>query len=134
MKSISLVIAVAIGLAAPPSFAQTPPQRNEQLARRLLFCMNVNEFFYQYLLQNDPQNAGLAGFRDSRIHFRLAATLLSDGEFVAKEDENTQRDVIRILEKDKAENTSQIQEEAKSCAVTFKSEVLPIVQQGGVKK
>jgi len=67
MKRISFVIAAVIGLAAPVSFAQTPPERNEQLARRLLFCMNVNEFFYQYLLQNDPQNAGLAGFRDSRI-------------------------------------------------------------------
>ena len=134
MRRISLVIAVVIGLAGPMSFAQTPPQRNEQLARRLLFCMNVNEFFYQYLLQNDPQNAGLAGFRDSRSHFRLAAMLLSDGEFVAKEDESTQQDVIRILEKDKAENTAQIQEEAKSCAVTFKNEVLPIVQQGGARK
>ena len=134
MKRISFVIAAVIGLAAPVSFAQTPPERNEQLARRLLFCMNVNEFFYQYLLQNDPENAGLAGFRDSRIHFRLAATLRSDGEFVAQEDEKAQQDVIRVLEKDKAENTSQIQEEAKSCAVTFKSEVLPIVQQAGSKK
>ena len=133
MKRIPATIALVIALAGPMSWAQTQPQRNEQLARRLLFCMNVNEFFYQYLLQNDPQNAGLAGFRDSRIHFRLAATLLSDGEFVAKEDENTQQDVIRVLEKDKAENTSQIQEEAKSCAVTFKTEVLPIVRPGGVK-
>ena len=134
MKRMALVIAAVIGLAGPASFAQTPPQRNEQLARRLLFCMNVNEFFYQYLLQNDPQNAGLAGFRDSRIHFRLAATLLSDDEFVANEDESTQQDVIRILEKDKAEDTSQIQEEARSCAVTFKTEVLPIIQSGGSKK
>lgn len=134
MKHISFVIAAVLGLAAPVSFAQAPPERNEQLARRLLFCMNVNEFFYQYLLQNDPQNAGLAGFRDSRIHFRLAATLRSDGEFVAKEDQDAQQAVIRVLEKDKAENTSQIQEEAKSCAATFKSEVLPIVQQAGTKK
>jgi hypothetical protein len=134
MKRLSLVIAVIVGLAGPVSWAQSRPERNEQLARRLLFCMNVNEFFYQYLLQNDPQNAGLPGFRDSRIHFRLAATLLSDGEFVAKEDENAQQDVIRVLEKDKAQNTAQIQEEAKSCAVTFKSEVLPLVQQPGSAK
>ena len=76
--------------------------------------MNVNEFFYQYLLQNDPQNPGLAGFRDSRFQFRLAATLPPDGEFVTKETENTLQDVMHILEKDKAEHTSQIQEEAKS--------------------
>jgi hypothetical protein len=134
MKRLCLVMVVIIGLADPMAAAQTRPARNEELARRLLFCMNVNEFFYQYLLQNDPQNAGLAGFRDSRIHFRLAATLLSDGEFVQREDESAQQEVIRILEKDKAENTSRIQEEAQSCAVTFKSEVLPLVQQGGPKK
>ena len=40
-----------------------------------LFCMNVNQFFYEYLQQNDPQNPGLAGFRDSRFQYRLAATL-----------------------------------------------------------
>jgi hypothetical protein len=134
MKRLCFVMAVIIGLAGPLAAAQTRPARDEQLARRLLFCMNVNEFFYQYLLQNDPQNAGLAGFRDSRIHFRLAATLLSDGEFVTQEDESAQQEVIRILEKDKAENTSHIQEEARSCAVTFKSEVLPLVEQGGPKK
>lgn len=134
MKRLALLIAVIIGLAGPASFAQTGPERNEQLARRLLFCMNVNEFFYQYLLQNDPQNPGLAGFRDSRIRFRLAATLLSDGEFVTQEDENAQQDVIRVLEQDKAENTAKIQDEAKSCSVTFKSEVLPLVQPAGAKK
>jgi hypothetical protein len=134
MRRIAFAVAAVIGLAGPVSVAQAQPERNEQLARRLLFCMNVNEFFYQYLLQNDPRNSGLAGFRDSRIHFRLAATLLSDGEFVTKEDESAQQEVIRILEKDKTENTAQIQEEAKSCAVTFKREVLPIIQQAGARK
>lgn len=136
MRRIFFVIALVVGssLAGPAAFAQAKPERNEPLARRFLFCMNVNQFFYEYLQKNDPQNPGLAGFRDSRIQYRLAATLLSDGEFVTKENENALQDVIRILEKDQAENTAQIQEEAKSCVQTFKNEVLPIVQRAGATR
>ena len=129
-----VALVVASSLAAPAAVAQTKPERNEQLARRFLFCMNINQFFYEYLQKNDPQNPGLAGFRDSRFHYRLAATLLSDGEFVTKEAENTLQDVMHILEKDQAEKTAQIHDEAKSCVQTFKNEVVPIIQQAGAAK
>ena len=133
-RLIVLLLASVNGFAGPASWAQTRPERNEQLARRLLFCMNVNQFFYEYLQQNDPQNPGLAGFRDSRFQYRLAATLLSDDEFVTKESENTVQDVVRILDKDQAEHTAHIHDEAKNCVQTFKTEVVPIIQRAGAPK
>jgi hypothetical protein len=129
-----VALVVASSLAAPAAVAQTKPERNEQLARRFLFCMNINQFFYEYLQQNDPQNPGLAGFRDSRFQYRLAATLLSDDEFVTKESENTVQDVVRILDKDQAEHTAHIHDEAKNCVQTFKTEVVPIIQRAGAPK
>ena len=136
MKRSLLLVAlvVASSLAGQAALAQAKPERNEQLARRFLFCMNVNQFFYEYLQTNDPQNPGLAGFRDSRFQYRLAATLLSDDAFVTKETENTLQDVIRVLDKDQAEHTAQIHDEAKNCVQTFKTEVVPIIQQAGAKK
>jgi hypothetical protein len=136
MNRLFFFVALVVGssLAGPAAFAQAKPGRNEQQARRFLFCMNINQFFYEYLQKNDPQNPGLAGFRDSRFHYRLAATLLSDGEFVTKEAENTLQDVMHILEKDQAEKTAQIHDEAKSCVQTFKNEVVPIIQQAGAAK
>ena len=127
-------LVVVSSLAGPAAFAQAKPERNEQLARRFLFCMNINQFFYEYLQKNDPQNPGLAGFRDSRSQYRLAAMLLSDDEFVTKETESTLQDVMRILDKDQAENTAQIHDEAQNCVKTFKTEVVPLIQRAGAAK
>jgi hypothetical protein len=114
-----------------PFVVRAKSDRNEEQARRFLFCMNVNQFFYQYLLKNDPQNPGLPGYRDSRVYYRLGAALVTDGEFVTRENDKALQDVIRLLERERSEKTNLMDAEAMSCAQTLKNEVVPIIQKEG---
>jgi hypothetical protein len=50
-----------------------------------LYCANVDDFFVKYLSKNDPENAGLNGYREGKNAFWLAAVLASDGEFIKRE-------------------------------------------------
>lgn len=128
MKAL-IAVALASGLVCHVVHAQEKPERDEPKAERFMFCMNVSQFFYQYLLKNDPQNPGMPGYRDGRIYYRMAATYLTDGQFMIRENERSLQRVIRILEKDRSENTTQMDDEAKSCAQTFANDVTPLIQK-----
>src|SRR3954453_7341915 len=89
-----IVTAIALGLYQSP--AQAKPELDETKAYRFLYCMNVFQFFYQYHLKHDQLTPAFRLYRDSRIYFRLGAALLSEGDFVLRENERALKEVIQL--------------------------------------
>lgn len=131
IRPFRLVALLALSVFASASGHAERPERNEQQARRFLFCMNVSQFFYEYLRKHDPQNPGLPGYRESRIYYRLAAVLLSDGDFMLRESQTTLQEMIAILEREKSEKRNLLDAEAVGCAQTLKDEVVPLILRAG---
>lgn len=104
------------------------PARNEVIASRFLYCANVSQFFYQYLLKNEPNSRGINGYREGKNIFWLAAAVASDGPFITREKDKALSKVIELLEQEKREKSNLMDAEAKSCLETLQNDAIPLLQ------
>jgi hypothetical protein len=124
----SAIAVSAVVVALHHSIADAKPEKDEVKASRFLYCMNVVQFFYQYHLKHDQQNPAFRLYRDSRVYFRLGAALLSEGDFVLRENDRALKRVIELLEREKSEGKNFADAELSSCLVTFNEEVVPLIK------
>ena len=120
--------ALAVSLSLLSGEMMAAPVRNEALASRFLYCANVSQFFYQYLLKNEPNSRGINGYRESKNAFWLAAAVASDGPYITAEKDKALNKVIEVLEQEKREKTSLMEAEAKSCLETLQNDAIPMLK------
>lgn len=135
MKTTRIVYcALVTSLALLGGEATAAPVRNEALASRFLYCSNVSQFFYQYLLKNAPNGQGVNGYRKSKDLFLLAATVASDEAYITSEKDKEMTKVAAVLEQEKREKAALMEAEAKSCLKTLQDDALPLLQSQQIKE
>lgn len=104
---------------------------DEQLAPRFLYCANVAQFYYQYLLKNNPSSPDVNTYKMTRDNFRMAAAATNafpDNAAFVGENNTALNKVIAVLEREKSENTNLMDGENRSCAETMTKDVIPLLK------
>lgn len=125
---------ITLTFTAATSMAEPAIPRDEPLALRSLYCAYVNSFWYKYLTKNEPNNPGIDGYREGRNAFWMAATVASDGEFIAKQKDNAERKVVEVLQEEKAKKIDLMSAEAMSCLETLRTQVIPLLKEASGKQ
>lgn len=99
-------------------------------ATRYLYCANVVQFYYQYLLKHEPRGEQVSIYRLTRDNFRLAAAASKTytPQLLNAENDAALQKVIAVLEKEKIDGVDLMTIESKSCANTMMNEVVPLLK------
>lgn len=123
-------VAISFYVALLASFSNTAVADDAQ-ASRYLYCANVVQFYYQYLLKHEPNSEQVSTYRLTRDNFRLAAT--ASKKYESPQSLNAENDaalqkVIAILEREKVEGSDLMNLESRSCADVMVKEVVPLLK------
>jgi hypothetical protein len=112
-------------LAALLSPAALAVDRDETKAVQYIYCENVNLFVVSLTKNDSPETANFA--RMLRNHFRLAAVLLSDGDFLKSHEEEAVQKVIAQTDKERAGDDGLMMREYQSCKSLWTNEVQTLI-------
>jgi hypothetical protein len=100
--------------------------RDEAKATQYIHCENVNSFMVS--LSSKSDSSEMANFsRMLRNHFRLAALLLSDGDFLKSHEEEAIQTVIAQTDKERAGEDGLMMREYQSCKALWTNEVQTLI-------
>lgn len=128
MRSIAFkrVVVVVCGFVVFSAAAHA----DDQPASRFLYCANVAQFYYQYLLKNNPSSPDINTYKITRDNFRMAAAATKafpDNAAFVSENNAALNKVIAVLQKEKSENSRLMDGENRSCAETMTKEAIPLL-------
>jgi hypothetical protein len=107
------------------SSAAAAVSRDEAKASQYIYCENVNLFVVSLEKDDSPEIANFA--RMLRNHFRLAALLLSDGDFLKSHEEEGLQKVLAQSDKERAGDDGLMIREFQSCKALWTDEVQTLI-------
>jgi hypothetical protein len=118
-----LLIACLAGLFANAARAA---ERDETKASQYLYCSSMSAFFITLASKHgDAETANAA--RQLQTHFLIAATMISDGDYVKEHQEESLKRVIAQADRERAGEDGLMMNEFKGCVVTWSKEVKPLI-------
>jgi hypothetical protein len=125
-RRYAIALTAAFG-AAGPGLSFAVPERDEHRASQFVYCACVTQFWFEYLTSNESAGASIDGYRLSRSEFLLAATLLSDREFVQHERPAAVQRLFEVAREQERTQSPLLAKEAMSCLATFEREAVPLL-------
>ena len=123
---LSLIALAAVGAATAPAHAAPP--RDEALARRMLFCANVADYWAQSLTRAQD-TAHVNDQLKLRELFVVTASYLTNADFLRLEQPAVSMSVRTFLSRQRAEQQDLIGAETRKCEELFRTQATPLLQQ-----